>query len=126
VGAVVGFAAVAAMANELGAFEDGEVFGDGWLGDSGVKGEGVDGGYDVWAGGGVAVAEEMEEVGVGHEVCAVRRCSHCTVLDGRGGSCARLATSGGHVFRTSFLDVFLGAHRFRKHDLQYGWRVLKA
>ena len=34
----------------------------------GGEGGGADeaGGYDVWAGGGVAVAEEMEEVGVGH------------------------------------------------------------
>ena len=47
VGAVVGFAAVAAMLDELGALEDREVFGDGGLGDSGEGGEGVDGLFAV-------------------------------------------------------------------------------
>jgi hypothetical protein len=40
--AVVGFAAVAAMLDEFGAFEEGEVFGDGGLGDAGEGSEGVD------------------------------------------------------------------------------------
>jgi hypothetical protein len=47
VGAVVGFAAVAAMLDELSALEDREVFGDGGLGDSGEGGEGVDGLFAV-------------------------------------------------------------------------------
>ena len=42
-GAVVGLAAGAAMVDEPGSFEDGEVLGDGGLGDAGVEGEGVDG-----------------------------------------------------------------------------------
>jgi hypothetical protein len=39
----VGFAAVAAVADQVGALEDGKVLGDGGLRDSGVAGEGVDG-----------------------------------------------------------------------------------
>ena len=42
-GAVVGFASLAAMAHQFGAFEDDEVFGDGGLRDAGVAGEGVHG-----------------------------------------------------------------------------------
>ena len=43
VGAVVGFTAVTAKADELGRFEDGEVLGDGGLGDSGGVSQGMDG-----------------------------------------------------------------------------------
>jgi hypothetical protein len=60
-GSVVGFAAVAAMANEFGAFEDGEMFRDGGLGDAGVKGEGVDG---LFAGAG-ELLEEGSASGIG-------------------------------------------------------------
>jgi len=41
-GAVVGFAALVAMADEMCALEDDEVFGDGGLGDAGASGQGVD------------------------------------------------------------------------------------
>ena len=42
-GAIVSFATLAAMANQLGALEYGEVLGDGGLRDAGVAGQGVDG-----------------------------------------------------------------------------------
>ena len=61
VSAVVDFAAVAAMANEFGALQEGEVFGDGGLRDAGVGGEGVDGLFAV-AG---EVFEEAAAGGVG-------------------------------------------------------------
>ena len=61
VGAVVDFATVAAVANEPGAFEDGEVFGDGGLGDAGVGSEGVDGLFAVLG----EVFEEVSAGGVG-------------------------------------------------------------
>ena len=55
----------------------------------GGEGSGADeaGGYDVGAGGGVAVAEEVEEVGVGHGLDASREASLPLYRPGRRMGC---------------------------------------
>ena len=73
-----------------GGEEAGGEAGDGGAGGVGVGGEGGGadeaGGDDVGAGGGVAVAEEVEEVGVGHEEAWKERLLNCIVCGGGTGA----------------------------------------
>ena len=71
----MGFASFVAMADQLCALEDGQMLGDGGLGDAGIAGEGVDGLFalpgqlfeDGSAGGVGEGAEDVIGLGLRHE-----------------------------------------------------------